>query len=288
MKSILNFCAMLFAVGVVVVLLIVLAPEKIRPIISYLSIGESSVPNCSDQRTEDILFEIFSKKAAELGEAAHLSRDNFHLMGITTVSSENQNGRFYPTKFVCQAYLNIDISPQALDVISKLKKQGQVAANPLVQAMGFGAFLPNPELLESVSEINIEDGHISQSFQYTTQVDDEMDYQSVAAEDLGPAAIVIGTLFANHIAVETEKASREDDGHDVDDQEPVVKDIQVEGRHLTSKESIWDALNIEQGSPMSSFDPSAAQARIARLPHVASVTVELKAPDTIFVHITEK
>ena len=67
-----------------------------------------------------------------------------------------------------------------------------------------------------------------------------------------------------------------------------VEDIQVEGRQQTSKEALAAALGIASGAPILAFDPTAAQARIAKLPWVASATVERRLPDTIIVRLSER
>ncbi|HEU0117378.1 MAG TPA: FtsQ-type POTRA domain-containing protein [Alphaproteobacteria bacterium] len=67
-----------------------------------------------------------------------------------------------------------------------------------------------------------------------------------------------------------------------------VKDIVVEGRQQVNKESLMTALGTISGAPILSFDPNAAQARIAKLPWVASAIVERRLPDTIFIHLTER
>lgn len=67
-----------------------------------------------------------------------------------------------------------------------------------------------------------------------------------------------------------------------------VREITVAGRQQTSKEAISSALGTSIGAPIFGFDPAAAQARIAKLPWVASVTVERLLPDTIFVRLTER
>jgi cell division protein FtsQ len=67
-----------------------------------------------------------------------------------------------------------------------------------------------------------------------------------------------------------------------------VKDIIVEGRRQTDRNALSTALGIGAGAPIFGFDPAAAQARIAKLPWVASVAVERLLPDTIFVRLTER
>jgi cell division protein FtsQ len=67
-----------------------------------------------------------------------------------------------------------------------------------------------------------------------------------------------------------------------------VKDIVVEGRQQTPKDALTQAIATGAGAPIFSFDPAAAQARIAKLPWVASATVERRLPDTILVHLIER
>jgi len=69
-----------------------------------------------------------------------------------------------------------------------------------------------------------------------------------------------------------------------------VKDVLVEGRQQTAKDAIIAALGdgASTGAPILSFDPAAAQARLAKLPWVSAVTVERRLPDTILVHLTER
>lgn len=67
-----------------------------------------------------------------------------------------------------------------------------------------------------------------------------------------------------------------------------VKDVVVEGRGQTSKDALFAALGISAGAPILSFDPTAAAARIAKLPWVASAIVERRFPDTVLVRLTER
>ncbi len=67
-----------------------------------------------------------------------------------------------------------------------------------------------------------------------------------------------------------------------------VKDIIVEGRQQTGKEALSAALGIGADAAILSFDPNAAQARIAKLPWVATVVVERLLPDTVYVKLTER
>ncbi len=67
-----------------------------------------------------------------------------------------------------------------------------------------------------------------------------------------------------------------------------VKDVVVEGRQQVNKESLSSALGTIAGAPILTFDPTAAQSRIAKLPWVASAIVERRLPDTIVVKLTER
>lgn len=67
-----------------------------------------------------------------------------------------------------------------------------------------------------------------------------------------------------------------------------VKDIVVEGRQQVNKDGLFTALGTISGAPILGFDPEAAQARIAKLPWVASAIVERRLPDTILIHLNER
>jgi cell division protein FtsQ len=67
-----------------------------------------------------------------------------------------------------------------------------------------------------------------------------------------------------------------------------VRDVVVEGRQQTAKETLIAAVGASAGSPILAFDPAEAQARIAKLPWVESVSVERRLPDIIFVHMNER
>ena len=64
----------------------------------------------------------------------------------------------------------------------------------------------------------------------------------------------------------------------------------VEGRRETPKDAILAALGSSAaiGAAILNFDPAAAQARIAKLPWVGSVTVQRRLPGTILVHLVER
>jgi cell division protein FtsQ len=67
-----------------------------------------------------------------------------------------------------------------------------------------------------------------------------------------------------------------------------VKDITVEGRHQSSKDSVFDALGTTQGAPIFDFDAKVAAARLDKLPWVSSAIVERRLPDTIAVILNER
>jgi cell division protein FtsQ len=67
-----------------------------------------------------------------------------------------------------------------------------------------------------------------------------------------------------------------------------VNDIIVEGRQHTDRDQLFVALEAPAKSPIFAFDPAAAEARIARLSWIDSVTVERRLPDTIYVRLSER
>ena len=67
-----------------------------------------------------------------------------------------------------------------------------------------------------------------------------------------------------------------------------VRDIVVEGRQQTSRESVAAALGTTADAPILAFDPAAAVERLQRLPWVASAVVERHLPDTIMVKLVER
>ncbi len=110
---------------------------------------------------------------------------------------------------------------------------------------------------------------------------------------LGSIVILVGTaLWLWHIHLPQREAEHiQDFGlHLTQQANFAVKDVLVEGRQQTSKDAILAALgnSASNGAPILSFDPDAAQARLAKLPWVASATVERRFPDTILVHINER
>ncbi|MDR3449842.1 MAG: FtsQ-type POTRA domain-containing protein [Alphaproteobacteria bacterium] len=67
-----------------------------------------------------------------------------------------------------------------------------------------------------------------------------------------------------------------------------VRDIEVEGRHMSRREDVYDALGTEQGAPIFAFDAENAAAHLAKLPWVDSAVVERRLPDTVAVILTER
>ena len=67
-----------------------------------------------------------------------------------------------------------------------------------------------------------------------------------------------------------------------------IADIEVEGRHRTSAESILAALGVGRGTPILALSPARAKARLETIPWVRSAAVERRLPDTLYVRIVER
>jgi cell division protein FtsQ len=67
-----------------------------------------------------------------------------------------------------------------------------------------------------------------------------------------------------------------------------VRDVVVIGRGQSSKDELLDAIGVERGAPILEFDTNAAAERLAKLPWIASATVERRLPDTIAALVTER
>lgn len=107
----------------------------------------------------------------------------------------------------------------------------------------------------------------------------------------GSVLLIIGLAFwLWHIGWPQHQAERlvEAGLHMTQKAQFAVKDIVVEGRQQANKDNLLTALGTSSGAPILSFDPAAAQSRIAKLPWVASATVERRLPDTILVRLTER
>lgn len=67
-----------------------------------------------------------------------------------------------------------------------------------------------------------------------------------------------------------------------------VQEVVVVGRGVSDRDAIWRALDVERGDPILSFDADAARERIAALPWVASITIERRLPDTLYLTVDER
>ncbi len=67
-----------------------------------------------------------------------------------------------------------------------------------------------------------------------------------------------------------------------------VEDVLVEGRNRTEGEAILATLGLTRGTPILTFDPHAAKARLETLPWVRTATVERRLPNTVFLRLSER
>lgn len=67
-----------------------------------------------------------------------------------------------------------------------------------------------------------------------------------------------------------------------------IADIEVEGRHRTSPDSVLAALGAQRGTPILAVSPAEAKARLEAMPWVRSASVERLLPDTLHVRIVER
>lgn len=67
-----------------------------------------------------------------------------------------------------------------------------------------------------------------------------------------------------------------------------VEDVLVEGRRRTDSEAILAALGLARGTPILTFDPHLAKARLETLPWVREATVERRLPNTVFLRLSER
>lgn len=67
-----------------------------------------------------------------------------------------------------------------------------------------------------------------------------------------------------------------------------VQEILVMGRGQTGRKELLEAVRLERGAPILTFDMEAAKRRIENLPWVQTATVERILPETVFVRITER
>jgi cell division protein FtsQ len=110
---------------------------------------------------------------------------------------------------------------------------------------------------------------------------------------LGVVLILIGACaWLWHIGWPQKEVARAEDAslHLTQQAQFAVKDVLVEGRRQTAKDDILAALGTgaATGAPILNFDPAAAEARLVKLPWVATAAVERRLPDTILVQLTER
>ncbi len=67
-----------------------------------------------------------------------------------------------------------------------------------------------------------------------------------------------------------------------------VQDILIEGRNQTRKDTVLEALDVQKGTPILSFDPHAALKRVQDISWVRSGVVERRMPQTIYVRLNER
>jgi len=67
-----------------------------------------------------------------------------------------------------------------------------------------------------------------------------------------------------------------------------VEDVLVEGRNHTDRDTLLATLGLTRGTPILTFDPHAAKARLEALPWVREAMVERRLPDTIFLRLNER
>lgn len=67
-----------------------------------------------------------------------------------------------------------------------------------------------------------------------------------------------------------------------------IRHVVINGRVMTSEESIYEALGTSLGRPIFGFSVEAARKRIDELPFVDHATVERRMPDTVIINLTER
>jgi cell division protein FtsQ len=67
-----------------------------------------------------------------------------------------------------------------------------------------------------------------------------------------------------------------------------VRSIQVDGLRSLPAEQVREAAGIDRGTPLLRLDVDAAEARVARLPQVASVEVTRGWPDSVVITLVER
>ncbi len=67
-----------------------------------------------------------------------------------------------------------------------------------------------------------------------------------------------------------------------------ISDVTVEGRHYTDRTALFAALGITAGSPIFTFNPQEAHAKIMTLPWTGSVSIIRSLPNKIIIRLTER
>ena len=67
-----------------------------------------------------------------------------------------------------------------------------------------------------------------------------------------------------------------------------VRNILVEGRVHTDADVILAVLNIQEGDPLFSFDPKAAQNQLEKIGWVKTAQVQRRFPDTLYISLEER
>jgi len=68
----------------------------------------------------------------------------------------------------------------------------------------------------------------------------------------------------------------------------VVSDVRVEGREITDRDTILDALGAERGTPILAVSPQRTKQRLEALAWVRSAIVERRLPDMLYVRLVER
>ncbi|MBO0737503.1 MAG: FtsQ-type POTRA domain-containing protein [Alphaproteobacteria bacterium] len=68
----------------------------------------------------------------------------------------------------------------------------------------------------------------------------------------------------------------------------VVRDIEVEGRETTDRNTILNALGAHPGTPILAMSPKRAKERLEALPWVRSAVVERRLPDRLYIRLVER
>jgi cell division protein FtsQ len=68
----------------------------------------------------------------------------------------------------------------------------------------------------------------------------------------------------------------------------VVRDVKVEGRETTDRDTILAALGAGPGTPILAVSPRRAKEQLEALPWVRSAVVERRLPDTLYVRLVER